>query len=390
MQLPEKPRLAIVSSYPFRDTNATKARLESYMAVLRHRFNLVFVGPAGSRVPEGVAIVEVGSHSKHSNFVGRALGELGFALKAWLAVRRLVPDIAIVTIPSMFLLALGRGKRCPMILDLRDLTWEYLNQRSICQRMIKATLRWMARRRIADWDLVFVTNDQEKNYVDTIPDRREGFVQSRIVRNGISATRFEKLAAIVRRESSGGHFVLLYVGNIGLAQDLTTLIDALQDHPDVEAHIVGEGTDLERVTRYAEAQGARNIRFFGGCDWNTVLKHYERCDCLYAQITANFQSAIPSKLYEYLAVGVPVIYGGQGASAEFAAGFAGVTTIDPSNVASLSDAIKEVKSGCHTFDRQVNRERVAAKYVRERQVEQVVAEIESLVKMAQTRPGSSA
>lgn len=386
MQLPEKPRLAIVSSYPFRDTNATKARLEAYMAVLGHRFDLVFVGPEGSRVPDGVAIVQVGSHSKHLNFVGRALGELGFALKAWLAVRRLVPDIAIVTIPSMFLLGLARRKRCPMVLDLRDLTWEYLHQRSIWQRMIKATLRWMARRQIAAWDLVFVTNDQEKHYVDNIPDRRGGFVQSRIVRNGISASRFEKLAATAHRESGAGDFVILYVGNIGLAQDLTTLIDALRDHPDVEAHIVGEGTDLQRVTRYAETHGVRNIRFFGGCDWDTVLKHYERCDCLYAQITANFQSAIPSKLYEYLSVGVPVIYGGQGASAELAADFTGVMTIDPSDVSSLSATIMEVKSGHHAFDPQVNRERVAAKYVRESQVEQVVAEIASLITTPQARP----
>lgn len=365
-------RLCIISSYEFRDTNATKARLGAYLDVLGQRFAITLLAPEGSDTPaiDGVEMVNLGRAPARGGFAIRAIRELCYAARAWRRMLSLRPDVVLASCPSMFLLLLGFWKRCPTVLDIRDLTWEYLPASGFVHRTIKSLFCYFARKAIVRADLVLVTNEQECRYVDeTIKSGRRN-IPVRIVRNGISASRFEHMRTIPDQRDPA-HPVLLYVGNVGIAQNLTTLVDTANQYPDIEVLIVGEGRDLDRVKRHAEQHPASNIVFVGGVPWERLAEYYSRADMLYAQITADFESAIPSKLYEYLAIGIPVIYGGQGVAADFLREFGDVEVVEPENPVALSRAIAQTLPRIKQPKNEHNVEIIRENYLREKQVEKV-------------------
>lgn len=373
--------LCIVSSYEFRDTNATKARLGAYLDVLVQHFNITLLSPDGSDAPamDGVQIVNMGRAPARGGFVIRAIRELRYAVRAWQRVRYHQSDVVLASCPSIFLLLLVFWKRCPTVLDVRDLTWEYLPASSFVLRTIKSLFRYFARKAMVRANLVLVTNEQEYRYVDETVKSSRRDIPVQIVRNGISASRFEHMRSIPDQRDPA-HPVLLYVGNVGIAQNLTTLVDAVKQNTDIEVLIVGDGRDMDRVKRYAEQNSVSNVIFVGGVPWDRLAEYYSRADMLYAQITADFESAIPSKLYEYLVVGIPIIYGGKGVAVELLNKFDNVEIVEPENHVALSQAIsctlKKIKQSKNEKNVKIIREN----YLREEQVNKVKSSIIELAK----------
>jgi glycosyltransferase involved in cell wall biosynthesis len=219
--------------------------------------------------------------------------------------------------------------------------------------------------------MVFVTNDVEYNYINKVIEFRRVHIPVHIVRNGISSSRFKFIREIPDNRDST-HPVLLYVGNVGIAQNLTTIVEIADQFPSLRIFIIGEGRDLGRVKSYSEARLIDNITFVGGVPWVDLMDYYSRASILYAQIADAYASAIPSKLYEYLTVGVPVIYGGQGVAADFLAEFEFVKVVEPENPKALSAAIQNILTDISISRNKNNPELIRKKYIREVQVSSVV------------------
>ncbi len=375
------PKLCIVSSYEFSDTNATKARLTVYLDILSQYFEIVFLCPAGSDIPvnDRVKIYNVGQAPARGDFFLRAVREIIYALRTLKVMRSLKPDIALVSSPSIFLLGLSTWKKCPIIFDVRDITWEYLSEGSFFQRLIKYIIRLFSRSMLAKSDMIIVTNYYEYEYMKRMLESKLLSVPIEIVSNGISLQRFTSLHSMKKNHETDTH-MLLYVGNVGLAQDLTTLIDAVILHPEITVKVIGKGTDLERIQQYTRDRQTANIEFVGGVSWEKLGEYYAQADILYAQITSGYESAIPSKLYEYLSLDVPVIYGGVGAAADLAKEFENIEVIEPSNSQILSDALERAKKMKGIHQGHHNSNRIKEKYLREGQVKKVVDKVCSLVK----------
>ena len=120
---------------------------------------------------------------------------------------------------------------------------------------------------------------------------------------------------------------------------MKTLIEASKNFPYLQFNIVGEGKDLKNLIKIAERQA--NVKFFGRKNWEHLLKVYEETSILYAQLSHNFLHAVPSKLYEYLASGKYIIYGGCGEASLVMNKFENNKVINPDNVEELCKAIKE-------------------------------------------------
>ena len=85
---------------------------------------------------------------------------------------------------------------------------------------------------------------------------------------------------------------------------------------------------------------------------------------LYAQLDKKYVSAMPSKLYEYASLGLPIIYGGIGQAKLFIDNLENAITIPPNNVKTLVAAIKKVKEKSSSISNK-NRELIKEKYLRE-------------------------
>lgn len=115
-----------------------------------------------------------------------------------------------------------------------------------------------------------------------------------------------------------GSYEVMYVGNMGLAQGLDLLVEVayeLRVHPNIHFYFIGEGIDRTHLIKTVEKLNLKNITFIDAiCDKNELLSWYKRADLGIVSLKKAdlFQSVIPSKIFEYAAIKVPILLIGSG------------------------------------------------------------------------------
>jgi lipopolysaccharide/colanic/teichoic acid biosynthesis glycosyltransferase/glycosyltransferase involved in cell wall biosynthesis len=106
-------------------------------------------------------------------------------------------------------------------------------------------------------------------------------------------------------------FVVMHSGNVGLSQELDTLLDAarrLARHPDLALVIVGDGARRAALERRAHAEGLANVRFLPYQPRGRLAESFATADAFVVSLKAGLAGAIvPSKLYGILAAGRPYV-----------------------------------------------------------------------------------
>lgn len=118
--------------------------------------------------------------------------------------------------------------------------------------------------------------------------------------------------------------VVIYTGNLGTAQDLESCIRALTHLSNDETifRIVGSGDCESELTTLATEQGvADRVEFTGLVERDAVPKLLNDADIGLAPLKSSTELAyaMPTKLYEYLACGLPVVTTGCGEIERFIA-----------------------------------------------------------------------
>jgi glycosyltransferase involved in cell wall biosynthesis len=160
-----------------------------------------------------------------------------------------------------------------------------------------------------------------------------------------------------------------YVGNIGIAQNLRIFVDVAARCPKFVFNIVGEGTEYRKIRNHCDRKELSNVKFYGRITWKQVIDIYQKSDILYAQLSNDFEGAMPSKIYEYLATGKFLIYGGGGVAEQVLSKFENNEVVKPDSASILEDCINR-----NVKDRNIrtlsveNRELIKKLYVRENNV----------------------
>lgn len=116
-------------------------------------------------------------------------------------------------------------------------------------------------------------------------------------------------------------FVLIYAGILGYAQGLETVLNAsvlLKKYEDIKIFLIGDGPEKEQLQNKAEQLFADNMIFLPNCPRNEVLAAIAESNASIVPLKKNvlFQGAIPSKLFEPLALGKPILLGVDGEARE--------------------------------------------------------------------------
>lgn len=360
-------RISIVSSVPLTEPVIRNRLLPFFEEFTRRNVVVRCVCPKSeldlSLLPEGVIIDEVNiNFKKHNSFLKRALQEARDARRLLKYVSLQNDKIVLVTIPSMFLaffIPVYLRKK-DVLLDIRDLSWEYLDSKLFVQKVAKLVFKRLFRYSLNFVKLVTATNKTEVAYIKSI---KPG-CNILHVSNGIRKQQYEQLEKVTA--NSVNKFTVSYIGNIGLAQDLSTLIGAAKMLPNIAFKIVGAGIDEQRITSLIVQSQLDNVEMVGRVSWDKLIGYYNNTHVLYAQLTPNFSGAMPSKLYEYLATGKKVIYAGEGQAVETLEEFENCTVIAPCDIDKLVIELKEIKK---TMDRDYlstkNQKVIKNKYIRE-------------------------
>lgn len=280
---------------------------------------------------DGVRVIRVWTYiAANAGFGRRVLDYLSFMLAAILAAPFAGrADVVIATSPQFFTACAGWVvsllKRTPFVFELRDLWPASIRAVGAVRegpmlRGLEALELFLYRRAAA---IVSVTGSFREDLV------RRGIDPGKIeiVTNGVDRAHFfprAKNPALVDRLGLADCFVAGYVGTIGMAHGLETVLEAaaiMQRRPggdDVRFLLLGDGAARPSLEARAASMGLGNLTFLDPVPRDRVPDYLAVLDAAVIHLRDEplFRTVIPSKLFECMAMGIPVLHGVPGESAE--------------------------------------------------------------------------
>lgn len=152
--------------------------------------------------------------------------------------------------------------------------------------------------------------------------KRYSWQQFSFFTNGID-TEFLNTAREAARHSSRNVDVVsvLYAGNLGEGQGLHAILPALARklHGRVVFRVIGDGGRKEALRRALAEAGVENVILLPPVQRDALIQEYLNADVLFLHLNDYdaFKKVLPSKIFEYAAMGKPVWAGVSGYPAEF-------------------------------------------------------------------------
>jgi len=306
-----------------------------------------------------VPVLRMAGYAYHGRSVLRRCANFGaFALAAVLARPLLKrPQVIYVWHPPLSIGAAGwllaRLMRVPFVYDVQDIWPDVIvaagliqNRRAI--RALEALERFIYRRA----SRILVPNERARAVLiekGALPDRlcvTHHWVDGDLARQGTSAER------AATRESHGwrNRFVVLFAGNLGIAQDLTTVVKAaaLLTDPRIVLVFAGEGTARKELESVARDIGvADRTVFLGWRQHQEMPALMAAADALLVHLADSpvFEAVVPTKTVAYLAAGRPIVMAVRGAAADLVQTTGtGVVVApgDPAKLAATLDALAQL------------------------------------------------
>jgi glycosyltransferase involved in cell wall biosynthesis len=329
---------------------------------------------------DGIEVIRVWTYiTANKGFIKRTLDYLTFMISASIAglfIPR--PDVIVGTSPQFFTAVaariLGTLRRRPWVFELRDIWPESIRAVGAMRtgRVLRALellemhLYRHARRVVA------VSHAFKRHIV------ARGIDPSKVavITNGVDLSRYApqpKDAALVAELDLGDCFAAGYIGTHGLAHALETLLDAaelLQSNPtaaDVRILMLGDGAKKSDLTREAGRRGLANVLFRDSVGKEEVIRYWSVLDAsiIHLRKTPLFETTIPSKMFEAMGMGIPILMGVAGEAGSILQQADAGMLFEPENAEQLVEALLTLKRERDRRERYgANARRVARQYDR--------------------------
>ena len=282
----------------------------------------------------------------------KTIGHLSFMVTSVLLGGRASgpADVVVVSSPTFFAIGAGwllaRLKRARLVVEVRDLWPAIFTELGVLTN--RRVIRLLERLELAAYaaaDTVIVLSD---GFRANLIGRGVPADKVHTIRNGVCPGEFDPGApadARLRARLGAGpaDCLVLYAGTHGISQGLTSVADAAAGLPGEEIRFafVGDGADKQRLLRRVTELGLRNVTLLPGIPHEQVPALLAAADICLVPLrdVPLFSSFIPSKMFEYLAAGKPVVGAVAGEAAQILRE-AGALVVPPADSAALSAAIQ--------------------------------------------------
>ncbi len=157
--------------------------------------------------------------------------------------------------------------------------------------------------------VVVLSNDMKKFIEEHRPITDE---KIEVIPNWFEDNKIEKANSNAFEDFiNSDHLVVSYLGNMGTAQDMQTIIDAISElkkNDKVRFVIAGHGNKKEKIKKVIKSNHLKNVKvydFLMGTDYDYILK---RSDMFLVSLEEGLEGlAVPSKMYSYMMAGKPII-----------------------------------------------------------------------------------
>jgi glycosyltransferase involved in cell wall biosynthesis len=262
------------------------------------------------------------------------------------------PELVIASSPQLLVGLSGwwlaRCNGVPFVFEVRDLWPESLaavgvsGHNSPLHRLLAKIAGFLYR----SCDRIVVVTPAFKEYL--VEHWRVPAEKISVVENGVETSLFSRLtpnAALRRAIGAEEKFVVSYIGTMGNAHGLETLLEAAallrERAPEVLFLLVGEGAEKARIVSLAHSRGLTNVRFVGQQPREKIPAYITASDVCLVLLKKSelFKTVLPTKMLEFMSCARPVILGVDGHARNVMERANAGIFVPPEDSAELADAI---------------------------------------------------
>lgn len=247
--------------------------------------------------------------SKSKNKFVRLFAMLSYSMSlVWFFMWHKIPDKVIVQSPPLLVaftcMLFLRSKKRKLILNVSDL-WPSAGFElgALKQGLSYKLLQKLERFNYKSADLILGQSNEILTHVGNITSKPQLF----LYRNYPNINRQD----ITETPLNNGTLQIVYAGLLGVAQGILNLCREL-DYSAIELHIYGSGAEENDIKVFIENNKDLPIHFYGRVDRDELHNELKKYDIVIIPLLNRIYGSVPSKIFEYAKLGLPMLYFGGG------------------------------------------------------------------------------
>ena len=271
----------------------------------------------------GLEIRRIALPPHQSGIVDQSKAFLSFSRQALKHVAKREYDLVFATSSRLMTAVLGAWisgkKQVPLYLDIRDIFVDTIKDvlprylALIAKPIFSFLESWTVKRAVR---INLVSKGFVGYFSSRYPGKEFSYFTNGIDDEFIAASLDKNTAA-----SATSPLTVLYAGNIGEGQGLHKILPALAKMMEKRLHfkVIGDGGRKEALVQALAEEGVTNVELLPPLNRDRLIEAYQAANVLFLHLNDYdaFKKVLPSKLFEYAALGKPIWAGIAGYPAEF-------------------------------------------------------------------------
>lgn len=299
----------------------------------------------------------------NKGFIKKTLGHISFMFSSVLISMSKItkPDVIVTSSPTFFSIFSGYWyslrKKAPFVLEIRDLWPAAMIELGVMKKGVVTDI-------LEKMELFFYRKSKKlimvtKSFKENVVNRGIDGSKVHVITNGVNQELFYprgKNSSIISQYGLENKFVISYVGAHGISQNLSTILKvakSLEHEKEIQFLFIGEGAEKDKLQHIASEQDIRNVIFIDSQPKELIPEFYGTSDiCLIPLKNIElFKTFIPSKMFEIMACGIPIVASLEGEAADILKESEAAEVVKPDNLDEIRQAIIKIKSDKALYQR---------------------------------------
>jgi hypothetical protein len=272
-------------------------------------------------IKDGVEVHRIPLPSHKSGMLDQVKAFIAFYKQAVKLTKDKHYDLVFATSSRLFTAFLGArivsSKKLPLYLDIRDIFVDTIKD------VLSPKITWIVK---PLFTLIESYTFRKAKRINLVSKGFADYFSSRYPKteykyftNGIDNEFLAVAPQTTDSSQQNGVSTVLYAGNIGEGQGLHTILPKLARRLEGKAkfRVIGDGG--RKALLQLQLAGVTNVELLPPVSRSELIKEYQNADVLFLHLNdyPAFRKVLPSKIFEYAALGKPVWAGVSGFAADF-------------------------------------------------------------------------